>query len=451
MVHLAEADPLHPRPTADSTPPPPVDAASADAAPRRPRLLVVEDEPIVALDLQRRINGFGYDVAGVAADGDRAIQLVRQLAPDLVLMDIGIQGQTDGVEAAVALQRIAAIPVIFVTGNADPATVLRAQTAHPFNYIVKPIRDRELKISIDAALHHHRLATELRESRDLLEQRVRERTAELEQANARLQTQIAEQFRLERQLRLAQAETDAASRSKSRFFANISHEIRTPMSGIVGMAEVLASSPLDGDQCDCCRTIQRCAGLLLRTIDEIIEFAELESGGIRLNPVDVDPRTLLPAVLRSLELEARDAGVELTCDIAPEVPSRIQADPDRLGHVLRHLVGFCLGNTHPTDIEVQCEHLAEASERAQLHFSIRDTSAGLSPEMQKRVQRVFTQSDAAFREVEGLGLGLTIPSLLVRLMGGILWLETIPGLGNTFHCVLWGPSPPENGFARLDG
>jgi diguanylate cyclase (GGDEF)-like protein/PAS domain S-box-containing protein len=133
---------------------------------RQARILVVEDESIVALDIQERLESLGYEVPATAASGEKAIRLAGALRPDLILMDIQLQGQMDGVEAADQIRHQFNIPVIYLTANADHPTVQRAKVTEPFGYVIKPFEERELHTTIEVALYKHRAEQTLRESEE---------------------------------------------------------------------------------------------------------------------------------------------------------------------------------------------------------------------------------------------------------------------------------------------
>lgn len=130
------------------------------------RILVVEDESIVALDIQDRLESLGYDVPTPVASGEKAIEQAGLLRPDLVLMDIHLQGRMDGVEAADEIRRQLGIPVIYLTANADHPTVERAKVTEPFGYVIKPFEERELHTTIEVALYKHQAERRLRESEE---------------------------------------------------------------------------------------------------------------------------------------------------------------------------------------------------------------------------------------------------------------------------------------------
>jgi PAS domain S-box-containing protein len=155
------------------------------------KILVTEDETVIALDLQRRLSNLGYLVPVIAASGEEAIELASSLHPDLLLMDIMLEGEYDGIETAKRICAQAEIPVIYLTANADPRTLKRVQESGAASYLLKPYRERELQISIEMALRNHELKQQLREANAVLERRVRERTADLEAANQCLRERAA--------------------------------------------------------------------------------------------------------------------------------------------------------------------------------------------------------------------------------------------------------------------
>jgi len=126
------------------------------------KILVVEDERIIAIDLQRRLERFGYTVVAIAAAGEQAIEMVRQHSPDIILMDIMLVGDIDGIEAATIIKNEFAIPVIFLTAYSDEKTLERAKIAEPSGYILKPFKDKELYTTIDISLYKYRVDQELK-------------------------------------------------------------------------------------------------------------------------------------------------------------------------------------------------------------------------------------------------------------------------------------------------
>ncbi len=133
---------------------------------KQARILVVEDEFIVAADIQTRLESLGYDVPTTVASGEKAVEKAGTLRPDLVLMDIQLKGFMDGVEAADQIRRRFGIPVIYLTANADHPTVQRAKVTEPFGYVIKPFEERELHTAIEVALYKHQAEQTLKESEE---------------------------------------------------------------------------------------------------------------------------------------------------------------------------------------------------------------------------------------------------------------------------------------------
>lgn len=150
------------------------------------KVLIVEDERIVAMDLRDRLEDLGYTVTGMAVSGDKAIDLAKETVPNIVLMDIHLKGEMDGIEAAGLIHSLLFIPIIYVTAYADDKTLERAKETEPFGYIVKPFQERELHAAIAMALHKHQKEVESRKYQEKLERLVEDRTKELEEVKLEL-------------------------------------------------------------------------------------------------------------------------------------------------------------------------------------------------------------------------------------------------------------------------
>ena len=198
------------------------------------QILVVEDEPIVSLDLQQRLQKMGYRVPVVVASGEDAIESTQASTPDLVLMDINLQGQMDGVEAAERIRAIHRVPVVYLTAYSNDQTLSRAKITEPFGYLLKPFEERELQTTIEIALHKHQAELALRQAHDDLERRVAERTLELRNANLALQQEVDERRRREARQSALQSVREEVWHMRSR--GDIQHVLDAVCAGLTALA-----------------------------------------------------------------------------------------------------------------------------------------------------------------------------------------------------------------------
>ncbi|QTN28690.1 PAS domain S-box protein [Rhodoferax sp. AJA081-3] len=245
---------------------------------------------------------------------------------------------------------------------------------------------------------------------------------------------ITERKRMQEDMRRAKEIAEEATKAKSDFLANMSHEIRTPMNAIIGMSHLALQTKLDKKQRNYIEKVHRSGENLLGIINDILDFSKIEAGKMSMETIDFRLEDVMDNLANLVGMKAEDKGLELLFNAAPDVPTALIGDPLRLGQILINLGNNAVKFTESGEIVIGIEKVSENGEGVELHFWVKDSGIGMTPEQCAKMFQSFSQADASTtRKYGGTGLGLAISKNLVEAMGGRIWVESEAGKGSSFH------------------
>jgi len=392
------------------------------------RIMIVEDEGLIAQRIKLSLTRMGCEVVAIASWGEEAIKMAVEIRPELIMMDIMIKGDIDGIEAAIQIRQRCDIPVIYLTAYGDAKTLERAKASEPVGYILKPINELQMQVAIEMGLHQHKTGQKLKaseralkEERALLASKVEERT---------------------RKLSLANAELSGASRLKDEFLANMSHELRTPLTVIMGIAEIFNEQiygTLNENQLNQIQMIVKSSHQMLTLVNDILDISRIEAGKLKLAPQMIHVDDICQSVIKKIRPLADEKGITTTYTPAPHVTT-LNADYSRLKQILVNLLENAVkfsSKKGQAGLEVK-----ENSAKGHIRFTIHDEGIGISKENLARMFKPFEQVDSSLtRKHSGAGLGLALAYRLSEMQGGSLSVESKVGQGSRFSVRLPWKTP----------
>jgi signal transduction histidine kinase len=366
------------------------------------KILVVEDESIIAMTLSYTLEDLGYKVIDAVSSGNAAMQAVAKGGIDLILMDINIDGDFDGIETAAKIRQQNDIPIVYLTSYADDRTIARAEETSAFGYILKPFKGRDVRAAIQIALSRHK--------EELL-------------------------------IRQALKNSEARNLEQSQYIAIAAHEFRNPLTSIGLAADILQNFgdrlPLEKQQ-KRLEGIQSAVRMMNQLIEEAMTLGQLDAGKLQYIPRPTDLRAFCHDLIEEFQSHAGDRytlvySYTQTIEPQPSPDLNILIDLDE--NLLRHILSNLLTNAIKYSPDGGKIVLEIACDRDRVKFCVRDPGIGIPLDFRPKLFQRFVRADNV-GQIKGTGLGLSIVKHLVDLQHGTISIDSQLGVGTTFNVIL---------------
>nr|MBI1231960.1 response regulator [Cytophagales bacterium] len=381
------------------------------------KILITEDDTVSALLLKKALEKNHHEIIGMADSGEMALEFLENNHADIVMMDINLSGKLDGIKTTEIINEKYNIPVVYLTASSDTETLQKVAVTNPSAYVIKPFNIRELNMVIELAIFKDKKEKELQNLNNELEEKVKQRTADLNEANKELQKALEK----EREL----------SELKSRIVQNVSHGFKTPLTSILSSAQLLQKyaekdHPFKAKIAKHAGKIENSVRSLNSLLTSVLFFGKADAEKMNYKPVRIYTSAFLNEVVDMVK-----AGVENDVKILThfdKLPKMITSDMDLLYQILENLLSNAVKYSRDGGLVEFKVWLDDSLLRA----SITDEGIGISPSEQSQLfDRFFRGKNVGLRE--GSGLGLSIVKKCVEVIGGKISFESELSKGTTFY------------------
>ncbi len=357
------------------------------------KIMIVEDELIAAESLSLDLKRLGYNVTAIVDSGEKAIQTSSEFPPDLILMDIMLKGDLDGITAAETIYHRLSIPIVYLSAYADNQTLDRAKQTAPYGYLVKPYKSQELKTTIEIALYKHQ------QEQNLI-------------------------HKLAQEIKVNQIKTHA--------LAVASHDLRTPLTSILGYTELLRDfgNEFDDDKKQkYFDFIKSAVTHMNESLEDLLLISKAEENRIKVEPEQFDIVDFCDAVLAEFQPTLTEQhNLILDSNVKSD---RIFLDPKLLRHILNNLISNAIKYS-PKGGDIFLKLISHENE---IIFEIKDKGIGIPDSYQTKLFQLFERGDNV-GDIEGNGLGLSIVKKAVELLKGEIKVSSEQNIGTTFTITI---------------
>ncbi len=394
------------------------------------KILLVDDSPVTLRLISKYLETQNFEI-DTAINGLEAVTKIYSHNYDLVVLDV-MMPFMDGFQVCEKIREeysLFELPVLFLTSLNDISEIIKGFTLGANDYLSKPFKQEELIARAKTLVKLKKLTMDNQYLQDSVEQK--------NKLLAKLQTEIAERKRVERELIDAKNTADAANKFKSEFVANMSHEIRTPMNAILGFTELLKKRVAHDEKSkEYLENVNSSGKTLLRLINDILDLSKIEADRIELHYEPVDLRNIAKEVKNIFSLKVEEKGLAYKENIDSELPLLVSLDEARFRQVIINLMGNAVKFTERGHVGFNIELIKTHVGRNKIDFAIevKDSGIGIPPDQQELIFEAFKQQEGqSVKAYGGTGLGLAITKRLTEMMGGTIKLFSEKDKGSTFR------------------